>query len=121
MKKFSLFSVILGMSFLVGGLALHATTAFAAPPDLLETVRGGLSEDRDLPGPAVCVNESDRANVRAARNACDDFATGEGYNVGIFRPYKCHEEPCIYDVSYCHALPGSFALYECLGAPGLGE
>jgi len=33
----------------------------------------------------ICLGEA-RETIRAARNECDDHATGLGYKVGIFRP-----------------------------------
>ena len=80
------------------GLAF-AGVAFAAPPDFLD---------------AVCIDDSDRGNVRAERAACDDLATGQGYNVGIFRP--CTPS----DGFLCNRLCPSpnDNVYACLGAPG---
>ena len=74
MKRFWLFSVLLGMSLWVGGLTLYATPTVAGPaPDWLYN---------------ECV-QSDRSDMRAARDSCDNYATGlenKDYNVGIFKP-----------------------------------
>ncbi len=75
MKSFSRCSVILGMSLLIGGLTLTATTAArAGTPDRLY---------------AICV-ESDRGLIRTARMLCDDYASGLdlGYHIGIFIPAR---------------------------------
>jgi hypothetical protein len=90
---------------LVGGaLLLGASVSHAAgAPDLIAIID--------------CVNESDRSVVRNARNKCDDLATGDGYNVGIFRPCNPSDE-CI---TMTECMVASEQPYLCFGAPGMGE
>jgi hypothetical protein len=52
------------------GVTGPGAAALADPPTFLYT---------------ICVGE-ERESLRAARNECDDHATGLGYKVGIFRP-----------------------------------
>ena len=82
------------------GLVL-AGTALGGPPDSLQF---------------VCVEESDRANVRTARDDCDVLATGLGYHAGVLRPCA------ILDIgTTCLLCAGPRLLYECLGVPGTQE
>ena len=68
----------------------------------------------------LCVNTEDRAGVRAERAACDDFATADAYNVGIFGPvqFHCDNPPCKVEDQCPNPCTGACELYECSGAPG---
>ena len=77
-------------------LATKTNSDVGEPPDLISV---------------ECVDTSERALVRLQRNACDDGATGRGYNVGIFRP---HNENTDGPAPVC---PTGSAAFSCLGAP----
>jgi hypothetical protein len=81
--------VTLVLSVVAWGLVLTGT-ALAGAPDLLQR---------------FCVDESDRANVRTARDDCDVLATGMGYHAGVF--------------TLCGVIGGSSGCILCLGDPGL--
>ena len=101
-----LLTTITSMMALVTLTVAIPDTAFADPPDLINT---------------YCVDTDDRSSVRSLRNICDDLATAHGYNVGIFRPYN----ESIDGTGFldCNAMMGeSGERFSCLGAPGiLGE
>jgi len=80
------------------GLAL-AGTALGGPPDHLRF---------------FCVDESDRANVRTARDDCDVLATGMGYHAGVLQ--LC-VDPLVIG-GECPVCLGDPVPYECLGVPG---
>jgi len=63
-----------------------------------------------------CVDPSDRAEIRALRNLCDDEATSWGYNVGIFRPYNANQDGEKKECAISADLPDP-EVYSCLGAP----
>ena len=76
---------------------------------MLFIVSTGIHADPDLIE-SVCVNDSDRSDVRLMRSACDDTATLDGYNIGIFAPSGTGK---VCDEG---AKP-----YSCFGAPGSGS
>ena len=61
-----------------------------------------------------CVDVSDRAIFRAMRNLCDDDATDNGYNIGIFRPDIKDEYG---GVAECDIGVPTVKSFICLGSP----
>ena len=96
----NVFTVILAVTTL--SLLVFATKTFSGgpPDDLYQT----------------CVDPSDRTMIRALRNMCDDDATGQGYNVGIFRPLNAIVDLVGDEIPIkCKGLNDS--IFVCLGAP----
>ena len=60
-----------------------------------------------------CADPSDRTTFRMQRNMCDEYATGLGYNVGIWQP---DPETVADGHPKCEGLTRT-ALYRCYGAP----
>lgn len=90
-------------------LGLLAVPAFSLLVLATKTFGGGPPDSLYQ----TCVDPSDRTMIRTLRNMCDDDATGQGYNVGIFRPYNenvDHGRPI-----KCSGLDD--IIFVCLGAP----
>ena len=83
-------------------ILLMSGSVFAEAPDLLYQ---------------QCVDPLDRQDIRAMRNLCDDEATRQGYNVGIFRPYSASQDLSPIFCPVPLEKPHLQANYVCLGAP----
>ena len=88
-------------------MVLLAVTAFSLLVLATKTFSGEPPDLRNV----ECADSSDRAYIRAQRNACDDFTTNGGHNVGIFRP---HNEVVDGPAPIC---PAGTTPFTCLGAP----
>ena len=64
-----------------------------------------------------CVDPLDRQDIRAMSNLCDDWATGQGYNIGIFRPYNANQDGPSIKCRQLIKYPHFKYVYSCLGSP----